>query len=204
MTFDELKTEFYARGFEYLNEIGAANPDDRAGRWLNQAYLEICEAEDWPFLTSTATGNSPLTITDLGTVEFVRDETNGQILRAIDPRDIAEVSSLSQTGTPEFFYIDNGVIQVYPVSTVSLSVRYWKIASELVGTTDTPLIPTRYQYAIVDYAVARAYMDSDSPEYAAAARLDGDKLVSLMRDRLLFRQHQDPEMIAVYGNSSDW
>ena len=204
LNLEDLRKEFYARGFSYLAQDEYSIT--RANRWINQGYMDICESDDWPFLSHTFTADSPW-VDDagfpLGTIEYVRDVTNDQRLTAIDVRDISDDVSLDQTGTPQFFWLDSGTINVWPVATVSLEVRYWYIPPDLAADSDYPTIPARYQYAIIEYACSRAYLDTDNPELAAICRAEGDRLVAMMRDRLMFRQHQDPEFVKVYGFSED-
>ena len=203
MALSVMLTEFYARGFDYLNDGGAG--EVRATRWLNQSYLEVCEMDDWPFLESSVDGVAPLTFTDLSVIESVKNSTTAQSLSFVDYRTLREqFEDMDETGSARYAYMRNGdTLHTYPVSTDTLTVKYFRIVGELVAAADMPLIPSRYQYAIIDYACARAYMDSDNPEAAASARRDGDALVSMMRDRLLFPQRQDTEEITVYGYSTD-
>lgn len=204
MTFQEMLTEFYARGFDYLNDSGPG--EVRAKRWLNQGYMDIIEADDWPFLYAETGGSAPLTISDLGTIESVWSATSKTNVAHADRRTLVEAyGDLSTTGTPQFFYFTSpSTIATYPVSTDGLTVRYWRVPSELSAGSDTPVFPSRYHYAIVDHAVGRAYMDSDNPEMAQAARADADSLVNAMRQRLLYQQHQDADQVVAYGYSTDY
>lgn len=204
MTFQQLLTEFYARGFDYLNDSGAG--ETRAKLWINQSYQEICGLDDWPFLEATATGASPLTIADLRNILYLTDTTLGQNLGFIDPRTLNEAyPDQSTPGNALYAYITGGTtINTYPGNTDALKVRYIRVPADLVSGTDTPLIPARYRYAIVDFACGRAYMDSDNPQMAQAVRADGDTVVQSMREHLLYQQHQDPDSIVAYGYSHDW
>lgn len=204
VTLNELLTELYARGFDYLNDGGAGAV--RATRWINQSYLEICEMDDWPFLQTSTTGTLPLTISDVGTILNVTNTTTGQVINFVDERTVREAySDLTITGSPTAAYLTLGTtLNGYPVSSDSISVQYLKIATDLSASTDEPVFPDRYQYAIVDYAAGRGYMDSDNPEMAQLSRRDGDSLVQMMRDRLMLQQHQDTDQITVYGYSQDY
>ena len=88
MTFQQLLTEFFARGFDYLNDSGAG--ETRAKQWINQSYQEICGLDDWPFLEATASGGSPLTIADLRTILSLTDTTTNTNLGFIDRRTLNE------------------------------------------------------------------------------------------------------------------
>lgn len=204
LTFAQLLTEFYARGFDYLNDGGAGTT--RAKRFINQSYMEILEMDDWPFLQTSVSVQTPAIISDLGTIESVVNTTADRGVEFIDRRSLVEFSpSMNETGTPSWAYITNGTtLNTYPLSSDFMTVRYLRLAGELADDDDQPEIPSRYQYAIIDYACARAYMDSDNPEMAAIARRDGDALVQMMRERLLYQQHQQPDSIAFYNFSTDY
>lgn len=204
MTFAQLLTEFYARGFDYLNDGGAG--EVRAKRFINQAYRDICEMDDWPYLTVTTTGTAPLTISDLGTIESIVDEGENRVISPADRRTLVETyPDLTLTGSAQFYYMTGAsTIATYPVSSSTLRVRYWRVVSDLDATTDQPAIPARYQYAIIEYACMRAYTDSDNPEMAQYCRAEGDRLVQMMRERLLYPQHQQPDVISVYNYSTDY
>lgn len=204
MTFREMLTEFYARGFNYLEDGGAG--EVRAKRWINQSYMEILEMEDWPFLQTSVQSAAPLIISDLGTIESVTNVTAARNIGFIDRRTLAErYPSLDTAGSSNYAYITEGTtLRTYPVGSDTLLVRYLRLAGELSQDTDQPEIPSRYQYAIIDYACARAYMDSDNPEMAQIVRRDGDAVVQMMRERLLVQQHQDADLIVTYGYSSDY
>lgn len=204
LTFAQLLTEFYARGFDYLNDGGAG--ETRAKRWINQSYMEILEMDDWPFLQTSVQSQTPLIISDLGTIESVTNVTASRNIGFIDRRTLVEqYPDLATTGTPDYAYITQGTtLNTYPVGSDTILVRYLRLAGELADTDDQPEIPSRYQYAIIDYACARAYMDSDNPEMAQIARRDGDSLVQMMRERLMVQQHQDTDLVVTYGYSTDY
>src|SRR4051812_33142933 len=120
MTLATMRTEFKARGFDHVS-------DARANSFLNQAYTQLAEALDWPFLETTASGPAPLTITDLRAVLYVYDSTNKQMLGGFDNSMLADVSSgdLTTVGTPSSYWIDGTtVVKVQPPNSgVTLSVR---------------------------------------------------------------------------------
>ena len=203
MAFSALLTEFYARGFGYLDDGGAGVV--RAKRWLNQSYQEICDMDDWGFLQSSVSSAAPFRILDLGVIESVKNTATGTVVEFVDRRTLDETfASLAAVGSAQYAYVSGGSsLNTYPVSTEVLKVSYLRTVADLVTNTDQPVMPSRYQYAIIDYACARAYMDSDNPEMAAASRRDGDALVAMMRERIMFPQHQNTEQITAYGYSTD-
>lgn len=181
LTFLGLQTEFYARGMDYLNDTGAGQT--RAKRWLNDAYHSINELGDWPYLEATVSGTSPLTISDLRSVDTVVDTTNQRVLQQRSGSELQtwDANMTTQTGAPTDYYVAAGnIITPYPGNAVTLLVRYWKVAPDMSADSDTPLIPDRFRYAIVDYAVASALRDDESPD-AVVAQAAGDLTVAKMR-----------------------
>ena len=141
MTFQQLLTEFFARGFDYLNDSGAG--ETRAKQWINQSYQEICGLDDWPFLEATASGGSPLTIADLRTILSLTDTTTNTNLGFIDRRTLNEAyPDQSQAGNALYAYITNGTtINTYPGNTDSLSVNYVKVPADLDNEQESAECP---------------------------------------------------------------
>lgn len=191
MNFAALTTELSDRGFSYLSSA-------RLGQYINVAYHELCDLEDWPFLATDTSGASPLTISDIRNVLSVHDSAGNGNLVARDRRDLVEsYRDLTTAGTPRFFYLDGSVLRTYPVGG-TLAVRYIKVPADLTGT-DTPLVPARFHYVIVDIAARRAYVDADAFDKAQGVQAEVDRMVGIMRDSLLQTQTQDDLFVAGYG-----
>lgn len=169
MNFSELKTEFYARGTDYLS-VDAAGVT-RAELWLNEAYREICGLHAWPFLDDEASGTPPLSIPTLRRVRYVR-LTNRAWWTLIDSTEedlIQDGYDLTQTGLPEYYYIKGGnEIRTAPKATESITVGFIKRIDPLSGT-QTPLFDEEYHGIIVDRAMIKAYIDT--AEFTLAAEL---------------------------------
>lgn len=204
MTFREMLTEFYARGFDYLNDSGVG--ETRAKRWINQSYQEICGLDDWPFLEVSTSGSLPLTIADLRTIMSATNTVTELPLSFIDRRTVVDTyPDLTEPGNPEFAYFTSPTtIEGFPVGSDTINVRYVKVPTDLSADSDEPVIPARYRYAIVDFACGRAYMDSDNPQMAQAVRGDAEATVQLMREHLMLPQHQDADQVVVYGYGLDF
>lgn len=156
---------------------------------------DICEEEDWPFLEATKEGSAPLEITDLRTVEYVIDTITLEKLYPLVKDRITDDQNpdLTETGSPTLYYITKGsTINVFPVSTDKLQVKYWKVPEELSGTAE-PLMPKRWHSLIVDAAVARAYRNSDDWELSTAAKATFEAEFQKMRESLLNQQHDAPD-----------
>lgn len=181
-TLSTLQTEFQARGF---SDMTVAADLTRITRWLNDAMHAIDELYDWPYLQTTASGAAPLTVADLRKVERVIDTTNDQTLVQVARGEAADWDGdLTTTGTwPQAFYVTGGTsVAVYPTAVVQLSVLYWKFGPDLASGADAPLMPDRFRYAIVDYAVAYGCMDRGDAVGAQAASQAGDARVARMAD----------------------
>lgn len=206
-TFADLKTELAARGF---NRLSAA----RQGQFINQAYHEINEQAEWPYLETVTSGTAPLTISDVRQVLYVIDTTTKVKLRPMDVEHVTEfdadfsTAGVPQTaGSPDKWWLDGmTTLRVHPANTTdTIAVRYIKNAAELTGT-DTPLIPTRFQYHIVDVAQAMASAETASDDRdQGVVRAEVDRVVARMARTLLNRHLDGPDMVQVsWGGSTDW
>jgi hypothetical protein len=198
MTFAQLRTEFFARGFDYLNDGGAGL--DRVKRWVNEAMHELCEEADWPFLELTTSGAAPLSITDLRKILSVYNSTKALPLQWV-PRHhlVATYGDLQTAGTPRFYYIDANTVRVYPTATDTLAVRYVRVPADLSADSDTPLVPARYRNLIVDGAVCRALYDANQFEQAAAVEQHRQRQLAWMKRAELREAGDNPEVAIPEG-----
>ncbi len=194
----ELRSEFAARGFQYL-------PGTRKDRLVNLGYMELCEEEDWPFLEATTSGTAPLTVSDLRTIESVTNTTNELELLPRDRRELVSGDpALDATGTAVSYYITGGdTINVYPANTAdTFKVLHWKVPAQLDDESDTPLVPSRWRYLIIERACVIGYRDDDETEMMEACEAAYDKGLAKMRYSLMLQQHNYPTYIAVRASSS--
>lgn len=197
-TFTQLQAEVFARGMNYLNDGGAGAT--RVQNWINQAYREINDADDWSYLESSASGPAPLSISDLGKIESVRNVATLTKLSPADRRDVTDVFvDLTITGVGLWYYITLGsVVNVYPADASSvLTVNYWKNAVDLSAGSDVPLIPSPYQELIVLGALRRGFLeDTDAGDYQAVV---GEFQLGLaqMREALMHTNEDVPSFISM-------
>jgi hypothetical protein len=199
VNLNDLQTELYASGFQYLQvETGGTA---RATRWINQSYQELCDLENWPFLETTATGTSPLAITDLSMIESVLDATNKTKLEAVRWQDLTDsYPDLTTVGAPIFYYLTAGTtVNTYPAASVSLSVRYYKNPTDLANAGDTPIIPTAFHDLIVLGAWRRALLDDSGAGDYQFIQQEWTSRVNVMRASLL----PDPERQVLTAGSQD-
>lgn len=186
MNFDALKSELADRGFTYLN-------DTRRGYFINRAIARLDTMFRWPYRYSTATGTMPITITDMGQVDFVVDSTGQYPLCEASRKDIINwYGDVSLTGTPIYWYrtpsagTESSIVNAFPVSTSDqFEVRYWIKSTDLSSPTDEPLAPDRYHLLYVDLAVQLAYRDSDNHASAESLWVEINRQIGEMIEDLL-------------------
>jgi hypothetical protein len=194
--FSALKQELSDRGFDELS-------DTRLGQFINQGRAELDNLYSWPYRLTSASGASPLTINDLGTIEEVANSavSGSPPLDYADRRTLRDYyGDITITGTPSFFYIDNGVVRTYPVGG-TLAVRYYKRPPLLTAAGDTPLAPVDYHLLYVDFAARWAAKDGMQPDGLSADIL---RQVQIMVADLFGQQLVGSDLAPVTGDSCDW
>lgn len=201
MTFAELQTEFFESGFAYLNDNGTGVV--RAKRWLNQSYKELCALHPWPFLETTSAGTAPLTLSSLSHVISVLDTTNTIELTKSSYADLISVyPDLTISVYPVYWYQSGAAtIAAAPSGqTVSLSVRYTPVPSDLSNASDSPSIPAAYHDLIVLGAWRRGLLDdSNAGDYQLIKSEWTDRLAAMKQELLYQPTHQH-----ILGASLDW
>lgn len=202
-TLAQAVSEMKGRGFGGFS-------DPRLERMLRSEYEAICEAQPWPWLLATTTGNSPLTVADLRTIESVVDQTNERKLLPEDHRNLTDrYPLLNAAGAPQFYYLEwvagSPVVKTYPLDTVTLSVRYYRTPPTW-GSSAEPLVPAQYQELILDRATARALRDTSQYEAAAAADQAAERAMGQMLQRMFSSQHDRPVQGQIVNPSlhGDW
>lgn len=203
LDFQALQAEVYARGFDYLNDGGAGVT--RVKRWINEAMHQINDLERWCYLQASTSGAAPVTINDLGAIESVVDVANFNPLTFMDRRDVTEYyADLTQTGNAQWYFVTGGnTVNVWPVSTATLTVRYYKTQADMSANGDVPLMPDRFRGAIVDLAAARALRDVSNFDEAQAAEQAGLATVQRMRDWNVLQQGAGGYQV-ITGAAEDW
>lgn len=192
MNFGHATTEFYARGFSYLNDTTANRL--RARRYIAQGFYEVLQdlidAGVAPYAETTWTTTAPFTsLATASAVQSVYDSTNDTVLQWADRRTLIDMyGDLTTTGTPIYWYTEGAAssvdgenpytltLKVYPANTTaSLRIRTVEgiVASGPSTASDTFVfddeneiygIPVPYQYMVVDRAVIHAYWDNDEAD----------------------------------------
>jgi hypothetical protein len=177
--FSVLKTMLSDRGFSRLT-------DTQLGDLINDARQEMDNYAPWPYRVTSASGASPVTISDLGVIEEVITAADlNNPLRYME-RDLvrAYYGDITVTGTPLVYFVDNGVVRTYPVGG-TLTVRYYKRTVDLSAAGDTPLAPTNYHRLIVDIAEREALVLKGDKDEALQVQQRVDRKLALMTQDLL-------------------
>jgi hypothetical protein len=197
--FTALKQELADRGFARLTPA-------RQGFYVNEGRQRLDNAYLWPYRLASASGASPLTITDLGVIEEVANSaaSGSPPLDYADRRSLRDAyGDITTTGTPGFFYVDNGVVRTYPVGG-TLAVRYYKRTPVLSAGADTPLAPVDYHMLYVDYAEAEAHAGKTDWQGAAAlAQRIQIKTAQMVNDLLGGQQLVGSDLVPMMGESFD-
>lgn len=202
-----MQTEAAGRGFDYLLDGGAQQT--RLKRWINDANHRINNVRPWTFLDVTTSGAAPIAITNLNRLERVVSAVDvNSPLTALPRAQLADMTgSLAITGAPVYFYLTASVsgvtVNVYPVSTATLTVDYQKVDTDMVASGDVPSMPDRFRPAIVDLAVAAALKDKSNWSEAQAAEQSAFALVDQMVDWDVMLSGQPGRQVIV-GASDDW
>lgn len=179
MTVAQIKAAVKRYGFD---------DNDPILTWINAAYHEFEDAEDWQFLIvvadplAGATGESRLTLpANYLKTMILRDVTNQKKLKYWDVHKFSrEIDDPTATGKP-LYYTANGAgeLQFYPVLDAGVDFRllYLRTWSDLDDDADIPLLPVRFHYALVLGAVKYALMaESEEDRSKTAADLFGSAI----------------------------
>lgn len=158
---------------------------------INQAMREFLRAGRWPFtVTSETISVSPNTrLVDLdavmtadaaeviSSIENVYDLTNDRIVQpmpyyALSPQEPWRFRLYIESqdpGEPALFSVVGKDLFLVPPprEAVSLRVYWFQDPTDLEDDTDEPVVPARYQEALVSGAVAKAHLDDQNREAAA-------------------------------------
>lgn len=198
-TLGTIRDEVQARGFDFVT-------DARVNQWINDSYFEIAEWMPWPFLETSVSGASPITITDLRAVLSVTNSLSGVPLESVDRR-VVQLgdTALDDTGIPALWWREDQTINVWPgSSTDTVTVRYIKVPTTLTADADTPIIPTRWHQVIVDGAVLRAQKDNDMWQEYQVLRAIWQQQLDLMTQSIMASNLAGPGTIVATMGHRDY
>jgi hypothetical protein len=195
VTKAELVQEVIARGYKHVSPA-------RIGGSLERSYQVICSRYQWRFLEADKAGVAPLVFTDLRRILSVT--ANEESLTGVDRRWLVSTyPDLTETGTATYWYLENQTLKTFPVDTAEVTTRYLKIPAAL-GEADEPLIPSEWQYLMVDRTVVDLLRDNDEYEEARALKLDVEEGLREMVHALLKTNYQGPSLVVRTGGPGDY
>lgn len=155
MDFTTLKTSLTDSSFDDLSTT-------QQGLLINDAVREVDEGARWPYREATSTGVAPLTIADLGEVDTVLDaNTNLPLVPSSRGEVLERYGDITIAGAPCYWFRDSlsGTLRVttFPVTSGSITVRYYKTPATLSAGADTPGAPARWHTVYVAVARREAY-----------------------------------------------
>lgn len=199
MDFSDLYGAVFARGFNYLNDGGSELA--RVKRWVNEAYHELCEEADWPFLETVVTGAAPLALTRARNVAVVYDDTDKcDLTPSTQQAVISQYGDVPTDGIPLYWYSVTSATDTITVKTApapsgkTLRVVFYQHPADLSGDTDEPIVPSRWHYLIEEGAVRRAYADADQD--TEAARCEGTRQLGLVSMRKYLLNQAPPSLVS--------
>lgn len=159
------------------HRVGTAYSDAYLTSVVNAAVHHVETEHDWPWLEATESIN-----TSSGDSSYPADDTWRRTVSLrlpsgfqLEQVTIEEVDRYTvDSGEPKFFAVfgDELVVGPTPSSTLSLQHRYVRTEPDLVGDSDTPILPVTWHLAVVEYAaytIHRRENDSARAEAALAA-----------------------------------
>jgi hypothetical protein len=205
-TFVTIQTELYNSGFNYISDNSQT---DRAKRWINQSYQELCSQALWPFLKTSTTGTSPISLATLNRIIYVRDTSLNVKLVEADYDLLTDLQpDLTKTGTAAWYYIDyssgSPALTAFPVTTNTLEVAYYQNPTALSGDSDVLIVPDQFVDIVVLGAMRRAYIDgTDTANQYQLVKTEWNDRVEFMKQQLLPRPTY--QEISVWpASSTDW
>lgn len=200
MTFTDLINELKASGFDYLS-------GSRLEDWVQRSYAQLSARYKWPWLEWTEEATAPFEFKnkDLRYVLSVLDTTQGRTLWGVERQWLRErFPLLEEEGSPVYWFLQNQEeFRTFPTNEDKVAVRYIRKAPKLAAS-DEPLIPSEWQYAIVDLARVFALKDNDQYEVARELRQDVEATVNEMIADQLQRNWQVAQTVDRSGTASDY
>jgi len=155
---------------------------------VNESLQVISTEYDWPWLDASTTFdlvNGTATYTP--PADWMR--TRSLCIDGFDAMEYRSLIELREWPTtivdvPRYYHINVEQITLRPVPGAVWTVThdYVKVEPTLVDSTDTPLMPSQFHYAIVAYAVHLAYLRSGDVQRATAAVADYQGWLRRMSD----------------------
>lgn len=197
MNLGEIKT--------VLRRVAGLSTTDPLNDWVNAAMRDFETAHKWTFLETEASVNTtvgdstPTMPADLFKIISAKIVGDALPLTYI-PRNAwnTRIPDDTVSGKPEFFTVVGlSGMQLYKVPDAIYPIKlvYRKTLTTLVNDVDTPGIPTKYHYAIVEKASAIGLQAESEEERAVAAE---DRYQTIVENAIVdSSEHQEAEFAQV-------
>lgn len=177
--------------------------------YLNDAYRDVINANPWwPFLEiqhdqslvfTAGTRTMPLPV-NVSRVLSVYNLTAQFKCSSIEghTQHVLRYPDQTETGPIQRYRIVGADMQVWPLpdQTTTLTVDYWQAPADLAAGVDVPAFPAQWHNALVEGALARAYIDDGALAQAAAYQKQFDTTVERMvATELSGQQDRNPEIV---------
>ena len=203
MNLGEIIAEIKRYGFG----TGTGHDDTTIKALINTSQSEILSAATWPFTQKSVSPaiapnseyiSAPSDISKIESIYIELGATKRKLIR-VSPADFLELEAAPITSGPSLYYtifssslLENNAspgdkIKILPTSTSGQVATIWysRQAPLLDSSTDSPFIPVRYHYMLVDGALARLYSSTDQPDQARAAEERFNARLEQMKNDLL-------------------
>ena len=194
-------------------------PDVLIDTWVEEASARILRMRrDWPHLETVTTivlepgvATYPLP-SNLKSIAHIEHPTTGRLewLHEGVAEDKFFRQGTPQSGNPTAYSRWQQEIQVWPVpnAAANLTVRGYRntISAITAGAGAEPDLPADFHLAVLEWAMAKAYLHQDDPELAAVHRETFDDLVNVLVPDEVQPEPDQPLIFGgggVMGNSSD-
>ncbi len=199
MTLTEMESEL---GFllRNRNDVDATDPT-RKRRWVNQAYTYMCHPSVHPFREMqsisevtlvTGTNEYSLTTLDSNTLVAIRfvsyvqasTFTNTSTKRKVRPRPIRHFEQITlSTGPPVQYAVDGSTLFINAVPRTNenghlLRVGYYQEPDQLTADSDTTVLPTYYDRALLKLTQAFAETDLGDRELSMLTIREATQLLN--------------------------
>lgn len=155
--------------------------------WLNDAQrIAVLQSEMRAMRASAAytteAGEANLELpANFNRLYEIRELATGVLLT---PMDLDELDTLpASQGRPSIYTSDGTDLIVYPTpdAPYALSLRYWKLPSDMSADADLPEIPVQYHALLVAFAMWKAYLREN--DYQAASVWSAEWQAGLLKMR---------------------
>ena len=201
LTLSDLRAFVRTRGFDYLT-------DAQLDALIVPAASELVLEEPWPWRAGVQSGAAPLTIGDLGHVDYVLAlDYQNKPLRPLRGSDLADMQRYpAQISGSNYYIVSDQLITAYPVGQ-QIEVHYysrypWRVGGALpADATDTPIGPGTWHELIGDLAVARAHLINKDEE---GRKLHLEEYGRRKEQAIYVELSRDGDEPETVGYSEDW